>query len=209
MKKTLLSVLAGLAVINSASAVTRTECEALGMFFLDRGVDTDCIPFFPCEDGAYGAYCVKDFADTQVESSDVARALIGIYIDNKTGTSKKDWFAESSGTSVDHAVGQDYIAYSKDDDSQYLQFEFDDTNDSWDDETFFSTVHGYEIATGYTVSANLNQWIVVRHNENIGVEDEQFDKCHEILDDLSSFLGKRYRLNVDKVKSDVCEYKLN
>lgn len=131
MKKTLLSVLAGLAVITSASAGIKETCleNPDKLFWVEAS--QACIPVNPCEEGEYrNAYCERAFApdsahgfNFQMEDENVAYKIAKNYIKEVYGYD--DAKSVAAGRSVTK-TGQDHLAFSYDGGKRYVQFEFDD-----------------------------------------------------------------------------------
>ena len=138
MKKTLLSVLAGLTVIGSASAApTPEDRKALCDLLIKKGTHvwvektSACIPVNPCESDDIQikrAYCIEVFEDIQVKTYAQAAKLSEKYIEVVTKESTKCGLLENNG----HIPGsQDYIN-CKTDSGMYFALEFDDFTDTGD-----------------------------------------------------------------------------
>ena len=85
MKKTLLSVLAGVAVITSASAGIKETClqNPDKLVWLEK--DNTCIPVHPCENEKYSAYCDKIFAHSYIEDWQTADSYASLRLCYKYG----------------------------------------------------------------------------------------------------------------------------
>lgn len=142
MKKTLLSVLAGLAVITSASAGIKETCLENPDKLVWVEKTGECIPVNPCEKGEkYNAYCIRAFKRTQTEKAAQSYFMTEQYLKFRgvSGLTRHE-----AGTSLNNSFGQDYIAY-KTGDGYYYQFEIDDT----DNTTLFGPSKKYDAM--YTV----------------------------------------------------------
>lgn len=134
MKKTLLSVLAGLAVINAASAEPSPEdrkamCERYPekYVWVEKG-DGACVPYRACGNDKFKAYCISDFLATQVNRPEQAYQLVNMYL-MVGGGEKCQKVQLRDGTS--NNIGQDFVQCTTSD--GYYEFEFDDVSESFDD----------------------------------------------------------------------------
>ncbi len=134
MKKTLLSMLAGVAIVNTANAdISVDRMRERCLKHPDKWVWVEqthrCVDINPCKSDdpiEVDAYCNKTFADVQVGEPMVAHKLVYKYLRHVTGIrdyrtvedvfEKRSWF------------GQDYYGYTLPG-GGYVVFEFDDTTD--------------------------------------------------------------------------------
>lgn len=191
MKKISLFVLAGLVAGNSAMALTREEAcnQKQGMIWITKD-GGDCISVNPCKNRQYDAYCIRAFAGTEVESADIAKALIKVY--NKYHDLKLDK-SVPEGTDINNAVLQDYLGYTNGE--IYYQYEFGDTNDRWERTTEQSTFSAIEIA----VNNNKKYKLKCERGRCFARVSDKAEAseavCAEVLNDvLKPVLGRRYKL---------------
>ena len=136
MKKTLLSVIAGLAVINAASAVPspadrKALCEKHPEKYVWVEKTEACVPINPCKSdnsAIQEAYCIRVFKNVQLgnwtEGVVAVKAYLQKYLAvNMTSSNLK--LRQQMDTSL---FGQDYIP-AKTSDGGYVVFEFDDLSD--------------------------------------------------------------------------------
>lgn len=128
MKKTLLSVVAGLAVVSAANAGIKETC----LEHPDKLVWVEktqrCIPINPCKsDDAtiQDAYCNTTFARVQLGSIAQGQKLVEAYLANNMNVSGTYVGNRHRDTSL---LGQDFIPYELND-GGYVVFEFDDLSD--------------------------------------------------------------------------------
>ncbi|MCR5193898.1 MAG: hypothetical protein K6B71_00005 [Alphaproteobacteria bacterium] len=138
MKKTLLSVLAGLTVMGSefADGPSVEDRKKLCQLLIDKGTHVwvektkACIPVNPClsvDEEIKKAYCNTVFADVQV----------GVGQDRKLAEKWLEKHGYSVGPIIMHGstkgervIGDDYLAFKVDSGSNYIQFQFDDVSES-------------------------------------------------------------------------------
>lgn len=129
MKKTLLSVIAGLAVINAASAVpSPADRKALCEKHPDKYVWVEkteaCVPINPCKSDSstiQEAYCNRVFKDVQLGNWRKGATVVEEYARNNLGVGAVLILENSF-------FGQDYVRAVLDD-GGYMVFEFDDLSD--------------------------------------------------------------------------------
>lgn len=142
MKKTLLSVLAGLAVITSASAGIKETClqNPDKLFWVEDS--QACVPLNTCYETKYSAYCEKMFASEhvnfQMETEDIASKVAKNYIKQVYGYDDAKPVHQGDSTS---AIDQDFLAYSYDGGKKYVQFEFDDITETFSGTSIEGTVN--------------------------------------------------------------------
>ncbi|MCR5193949.1 MAG: hypothetical protein K6B71_00275 [Alphaproteobacteria bacterium] len=136
MKKTLLSVLAGLTVMGSASAApTPEDRKALCQLLIDKGTHVwvektqACILVNPCQtnEGAIKrAYCIKDFEGIQVSTKEQATALSKKYIEVHQKEGAKCQVLKNNSI----LPGTDDYIKCVTDSGMYFALQFDDFNNS-------------------------------------------------------------------------------
>lgn len=194
MKKTLLSVLAGLAVISSASASSiKDTCLKNPDNFVwveDKGDPEkgSCVPVFPCKNEKFSSYCDKSFAGGRTNKQvNLSRGSVGALVNKRlekfyhlTGTEHKQ------GTSLWNAGGQDYYAV-KTSDGGYLSFEFDDTSESITSTALAGTLHSVCSAFGARDLADNDNETRCK-----GIQSEQeCEEMHELATSLNDQFGNK------------------
>lgn len=128
MKKTLLSAVAGLAVIGSACAAGPDTCNPDKYVWVEK--DELCIPKNPCKsksDVIRNAYCSKAFEFVQLGNWRKGVTVVEAYLDKQRGLGMTN--TGDIGNDKDTSFfGQDYIP-AKTTDGGYVVFEFDDLSD--------------------------------------------------------------------------------
>lgn len=128
MKKTLLSAVAGLAVIGSACAAGPDTCNPEKYVWVEK--DELCVPKNPCKSKSNvirDAYCNQIFKDVQLSNWRHGVTLVKAYLDKRRGLGITN--ASDIGNDKDTSFfGQDYIP-AKTTDGGYVVFEFDDLSD--------------------------------------------------------------------------------
>ena len=129
MKKTLLSVVAGVAVIGAANAGIKETC----LEHPDKLVWVEktqrCIPINPCksdDETIQDVYCNKTFANVQLGDWFSGPKVVEAYVEKVLGLHVVD---NRTYVQTDiNVFGQDYVP-CKTNDGGYVVFEFDDLND--------------------------------------------------------------------------------
>ena len=128
MKKTLLSAVAGLAVIGSACAAGPDTCNPDKYVWVER--DELCIPKNPCKSKSEvirNAYCNTVFKDVQLSNWRDGVKVVKQYLNKRRGVDMTN--TQDIGNTKDTSFfGQDYIP-AKTTDGGYVVFEFDDLSD--------------------------------------------------------------------------------
>ncbi len=179
MKKTLLSTLAGLAIITSASAMTKAECESLDMVYITKN-GGDCIDKNPCKSDDYKmAYCNTDFADVQIARGQ-DRKLAEKWLTKRGYEVGPIIMGGSSEGGID-----DYLAFKVNSGSDYIQFKFDDISESVESTKALGIAKGIcRIYSGYvTDEAGSALTKVSVFCSNIKSEDV----CNEMLSFYKEF----------------------
>ncbi len=134
MKKLMFGIAGVMAVLSSANALTEEQCnKSTSMFWVKYS--GECVPRNVCDSKFKGKYdndyCVRDFADTEVESVAVAERLAAYYLENKLGSDKGvNCHINVPGAGDKESIfGQNFIPCITAD-GRYIVFEFDDTTDS-------------------------------------------------------------------------------
>ncbi len=180
MKKIVCGLVGVIAAVNSASALTTEEIRQRCMNADNRVWDAKnqkCISKTPCKDSAYSSYCNTFFKDTQVEEIWRAMDLVKDYLE-KQGLTCTAYDASDPGV-----VGQDYIRCHLSD-GGYIEFEFDDLNES-DHHTASRSVHKAfcRIAGGHPADLSEEDKAILR-SENLGDEYPVGVVCHDISESV-------------------------
>jgi len=134
MKKMFVSIVAlGAIIASNANAVEISEAackKSTKYVWVDSAMAADggrgvCVKKNACDDDDYKNFCDKRFADIQVCTNKVAEELV-----------RRAWECNRVySLDVNNPTGQDYIACEKNesDGMHYRVFEFDDTNETFDD----------------------------------------------------------------------------
>lgn len=123
-----------MAVLSSANALTEEQCNKSTVMFWVK-YSGECVPRNVCDSRLKGKYdndyCVRDFADTEVESVAVAEGLATYYLENKLGSDKGvNCHINVPGAGDKESIfGQNFIPCITAD-GRYIVFEFGDTTDS-------------------------------------------------------------------------------
>ncbi len=135
MKKTLLSVIAGLAVINVASAAPsvadrKALCEKHPDKYVWVAKTEACVPINPCKSDSstiQEAYCNRVFKDVQLDNWRKGATVVEEYARNNLGVGVIIKELKNHGVEAG-LFGQDYVRAVLDD-GGYMVFEFDDLSD--------------------------------------------------------------------------------
>lgn len=136
MKKLMFGIAGVMAVLVSASAgtVTEEQCNKSSKMFWVK-FSGECVPRNVCDSMFKGKYdddyCVRDFADAEVATVEVAENASKYYLENSIGSEKGiNCHIDVPGAGDKESVfGQNFIPCITAD-GRYIVFEFDDTTDT-------------------------------------------------------------------------------
>lgn len=163
-----------------------------------------CVPYNPCTSGEkWRAFCAKVFADIEIGDSSVARALARMVIKQEYPNVPDSQIEENaSGTAVDHALGQDYIAYNIGD--TYLQFEFGDTHDYTNTDNIKNVV----MAVCRYMQADMTEFTHEKGNYTLATCDVAANSktCKEIMSALKTVDPQHFTDRLKKTDNEKCTF---
>lgn len=172
MKKTSVVVLAALigGTCVASAATLKETCLANPEYFVWVEKTSDCATVHPCGDPTdphYAFYCNTAFKDIQVAGVFEAKELANLFVSKRMGVTCSFLTVQDA-----KLVGQDYVA-CKTSDGGFIEFEFDDYDESKPWTAAFSYNLGKCIAYGGTPgtgSVRATQDTVVNIADRVGGE---------------------------------------
>ncbi len=202
MKKTLLSVIAGLAVINVASAAPsvadrKALCEKHPDKYVWVAKTEACIPINPCKssnDGIKESYCSDVFKKIQIGRRDDYKVLVETYLEKVMGVTGSPLGGSNS------LLGDDFVSY-KTSDNGYIVFRFDDLSDLTASDRVLGAIYGACLAHGG--NSSYAKGLSGKEKEVPSPKCSNFKgTCQDIADLASRVVGIPMKVGEEGIDSD-------